>query len=84
LCSSGSIEAVAKTYGLSAISLRRHLAVHVPQEESPATSRSPSFVRVVGDSLPLSVRGVIFEALERHPEAAKDVIAALDRPEVAA
>lgn len=87
-CDHSTPSLVASRFGLSAIALERHLSSHRAWspvvDEPPATSRSPLFVRSVADLIPESARRTIFAALERHPEAAKDVRDALARVEAAA
>lgn len=88
-CRSTPIRIVASSFGLSAIALDRHLSLHCAassesgvshssSDESPATSRSPSFVRSIGDLIPESARQTIFGVLSKHPDADRDVREALE------
>lgn len=89
-CATASTDVVAALFGLSELALAQHLDLHqcAPAggavdevlEEAPATSRSPVF-----DAPPVSARlpRVVLEVLEAHPEAKREVFAALER-EVAA
>lgn len=95
-CASSAIEAVASRYGVSELSLERHMRVHVGAQlddieapsspcfaaiDAPPTERCPMFGEVAPSS---RIRRVVLEALERHPEARAEVEEALERAGVAA